>query len=86
MILQIQDELIRGAKAGADFVLSVNEKNINILDEIKSIPVIIPSKPGDFKSLERVNKKNSKKRKLIFLLIRFWIQFIMVLQIQLKDI
>ena len=74
-LISNQDELIRGANACADFVLSVNENNINILNH-KSIPVIIPSKPGDFKSLERLIKI-AKRRKLIFLLIRFWIQFIM---------
>ena len=57
-----QDELIRGANAGADFVLSVNENNINILNHIKSIPVIIPSKPGDFKSLERLIKIAKEKK------------------------
>ena len=57
-----QDELIRGANAGADFVLSVNENNINILNHIKSIPVIIPSKPGDFKSLERLIKIVKEKK------------------------
>ncbi len=57
-----KDELIRGANAGADFVLSVNEKNINILNHIKSIPVIIPSKPGDFKSLERLIKIVKEKK------------------------
>ncbi len=49
-----RQELIRGANAGADYILSVNEKNLSILNETKSIPIIIPSKPGDLKSLERV--------------------------------
>ena len=50
------DELIRGSKAGADFVLSISEQNINILDEINSTPILIPAKPGDLNSLKRVVK------------------------------
>ena len=30
-----QDELIRGSNAGADFILSLNEKNINLLNQCK---------------------------------------------------
>ena len=58
------DELIRGGRAGADYLLSVSEKNEFILDEIDSIPVLIPSKPGDLESLERIiNKFKTKKKK-----------------------
>ncbi len=57
------EELIRGSKSGADYILSINENNINILDQIKSIPIIIPSKSGDLKSLKRTIKVfKSKKR------------------------
>ena len=49
-------ELIRGSKAGADFILSISEKNKHILDEVNSIPVLIPAKQGDLKSLERLIK------------------------------
>ncbi len=51
------EELIRGANAGADYILSVNEKNLDILDKVKSIPVLIPTNQGDYKSLERIIKK-----------------------------
>ena len=56
------NELIRGSKAGADFVLSISEKNINILDEINSTPILIPSKPGDLNSLKRVVKLVQEKK------------------------
>ncbi len=57
------NELIRGSKAGADYVLSVNEKNIDILNEVNCTPIIIPSEHGDVKSLERLIKlMKSKKR------------------------
>ncbi len=57
------EELIRGSNSGADYILSLNERNLNILDKLKnSIPIIIPSSPGDFKSLERVIKKLKHQR------------------------
>ena len=63
------EELIRGANSGADFILSVNEKNLHILDEVKSVPVVIPSKPGDLKSLERTIKKLEINENIIVFLI-----------------
>ena len=57
------NELIRGSKAGADFILSLSEKNIHILNEIKSTPVIIPAKEGDLKSLERIIKVLIERKK-----------------------
>ena len=78
------DELIRGSKAGADYVLSINQKNLKIMDEIQSIPILIPDTPGDLKSLEKLVKLMIKKK--IFMLILFLIQFIMVLQIRLRGL
>ena len=60
------EELIRGGKAGADYLLSVSEKNLKILDEVRSIPILIPSSPGDTKSLERVIEKVQKMKKVFF--------------------
>ncbi len=59
------DELIRGSKAGADFILSLTEKNIHLLNQCSSVPVLIPSSPGDMKSLDRLIKL-AKKRKIKF--------------------
>ncbi len=56
------NELLRGGKVGADYLLSISEKNYKILDHVKSIPVLIPSKPGNLKSLENVIKKSIKKK------------------------
>ena len=56
-------ELLRGGKAGADYILSLNENNLNIADKINSIPVLIPSKPGDLKSLYRAIELFKKKKK-----------------------
>ena len=57
------EELIRGGKAGADYLLSVNEKNFHIIDEVDSVPVIIPNTPGDMNSLDRAIKKMIKKKR-----------------------
>ena len=41
------DELLRGGKAGADFLLSLNEDTLHIADKVKSTPVLIPKEHGD---------------------------------------
>ena len=47
------DELLRGGKAGADFLLSLNEDTLRIADQVDSIPVLIPKDHGDLASLYR---------------------------------
>jgi hypothetical protein len=47
------EELRRGGKAGADFLLSLDEKTVALADEVPSVPVLIPAKPGDLESLDR---------------------------------
>jgi dihydropteroate synthase-like protein len=46
-------DLVRGAKAGCDFVLSLTEATLTHLDEIAATPVLIPAEPGDLASLVR---------------------------------
>ncbi len=46
-------ELLRGGRAGADFLLSLNESTLAITDEVASIPVLIPKEHGDMASLYR---------------------------------
>jgi len=46
-------ELLRGGKAGADFLLSLNEETLHIADRIVSTPVLIPKDHGDMASLYR---------------------------------
>jgi dihydropteroate synthase-like protein len=48
-----QDELLRGGKAGADFLLSLNEDTLHIADQVASTPVLIPKEHGDLASLNR---------------------------------
>ena len=58
-----KNELLRGGKAGADYILSLNENTLDIADKIKSIPVLIPSKSGDLKSLYRAIELFKKKNR-----------------------
>ncbi len=47
-------ELLRGGRAGADYLLSLHEGNLHIAEEVEAIPVLIPAQPGDMDSLFRV--------------------------------
>ena len=47
------DELRRGARAGADFLLSLKQDSLDIAGEGSAIPVLIPSAHGDLDSLLR---------------------------------
>ncbi|HQS09476.1 MAG TPA: DUF6513 domain-containing protein, partial [Xanthobacteraceae bacterium] len=46
-------ELSRATRAGADYLLSLNEDTLAILDEGPAVPVLVPAKPGDLESLIR---------------------------------
>ncbi len=47
------EELLRGGKAGADYLLSLREDTLWIAGEVAATPILIPSEPGDLASLER---------------------------------
>lgn len=47
------DELLRGGRAGADYLLSLTERTLDLVDRVAATPVLIPSQPGDLASLER---------------------------------
>ena len=48
---QSPDELLRGGRAGADYLLSLTVDTLWIADEVASTPVLIPREPGDEASL-----------------------------------
>jgi dihydropteroate synthase-like protein len=56
------EELVRGGKAGADYLLSLHQDSLWVLNEVESTPILIPAKPGDMASLyqtiERVSELN----------------------------
>ena len=47
------DDLLRGANAGADYMLSLHESTLWVADEVDATPIIIPEKHTDISSLER---------------------------------
>lgn len=51
------DELRRGAVAGADFVLSLDETNLDIVAGTDCVPVLVPKPHGDLDSLVRAVDK-----------------------------
>jgi dihydropteroate synthase len=57
------EELLRGGRAGADYVLSLHEDTLWIAEEIDSTPILIPREPGDLASLQRaMSFLESRKR------------------------
>ena len=58
-----EKNLITGSKAGADFLLSLQEKSIWIMDEVNSIPVIIPDFPKEEKRFYKLIEKLLKNDK-----------------------
>ncbi|MEO5861978.1 MAG: DUF6513 domain-containing protein [Burkholderiales bacterium] len=56
-------ELLRGGKAGADYLLSLNQETLWVADEVESIPVLIPNQPADLESLFRAMDELEKKQK-----------------------
>jgi dihydropteroate synthase len=47
------EELRRGARAGADFVLSLDETTLDAIAGTKAVPVLVPKPHGDLESLVR---------------------------------
>lgn len=48
----LTDELVRGARAGADYLMSLNVDTLWIAEETASTPVLVPREPHDMASLE----------------------------------
>jgi dihydropteroate synthase-like protein len=47
------EDLLRGGRAGADYLLSLHEDSLWIADEVTSTPILIPARHGDLDSLDR---------------------------------
>ncbi len=60
------DDLVLGGKAGADFLLSLNENSLWVADDVTATPVLIPARHGDLDSLDRaIAALESKGREFI---------------------
>jgi dihydropteroate synthase-like protein len=57
------DDLLRGAKAGADYMLSLHESTLWVADEVDAIPIIIPENHTDISCLDRIVKTLQDKNK-----------------------
>lgn len=47
------EELARGARAGASFLLSLHEETLDLAFASEATPVLVPARPGDLESLVR---------------------------------
>lgn len=56
-----RDELLRGGRAGADYLLSLKESTLDLAEGIASTPVIVPENPGDLESLCRAVRRLSAR-------------------------
>lgn len=54
------DELTRGAKAGADYLLSLNEDTLDLAFETDAVPILVPLRPDDLDSLDRAIMRMQK--------------------------
>ncbi|MGI9046008.1 MAG: DUF6513 domain-containing protein [Burkholderiales bacterium] len=59
-------ELLRGGRAGADYLLSLKEDTLWIADEVASVPVLIPSQPHDVESLARAIDHMEQRGRIYF--------------------
>jgi len=55
------DELLRGGRAGAEFLFSLKADTLWVADEVGSIPILVPSRPGSLRSLLRAIETMDKK-------------------------
>ncbi|MDD5364611.1 MAG: DUF6513 domain-containing protein [Gallionellaceae bacterium] len=45
------DELLRGGRAGADYLLSLTSQTLHLLDQVAATPILIPARHGDLDDL-----------------------------------
>ncbi len=58
-----EEELLRGGKAGADYLLSLHESSAWIAEETSAVPVLIPEQHTDMPSLYRLIEKFKEKNR-----------------------
>ncbi|MAS82621.1 MAG: dihydropteroate synthase [Legionellales bacterium] len=61
-----ENDLLRGGRAGADYLLSLKESMLWIAEEVASVPILIPETHGDMSSLYRAIENFSKKDLLFY--------------------
>lgn len=58
---QDPEELLRGGRAGADYLLSLTGETLHLADEVAATPVLIPSRHGDLDDLVAAMEKLDAK-------------------------
>jgi dihydropteroate synthase len=59
----VDDELLRGGRAGADYLFSLSSRTLWIADEVESVPILIGDEPTDLTSLfETIEKFSMRER------------------------
>jgi dihydropteroate synthase-like protein len=61
-----RQELARGAKAGADFLLSLDESSLDLAQGSGAVPILVPAPHGDLDSLVRAARE-AERRNLSFI-------------------
>ncbi|MBV8964427.1 MAG: dihydropteroate synthase [Hyphomicrobiales bacterium] len=61
------EELRSGAEAGADFVLSLTEKTLELVAGTGAMPIVISSRHGDLDDLVRVGRKAARQKRALIL-------------------
>ena len=56
-----ESDLLRGGRAGADYLLSLKQSTLWIAEEVAAVPVLIPQRHGDMTSLYRAIETYAKK-------------------------
>ncbi|MGF6803875.1 hypothetical protein OKW48_007371 [Paraburkholderia youngii] len=69
------DELLRGGRAGADYLMSLNVDTLWIADEVPSTPILVAREPADPASLDAAIDALSARGRARFSPIRFSIRF-----------
>ena len=60
------DDLRRGARAGADYLLSLHEGTLWLADEVDATPILIPQRHGDLASLIRAARTLQARGRAFF--------------------
>ncbi|KND62423.1 hypothetical protein BVER_01631c [Candidatus Burkholderia verschuerenii] len=59
----VDDELGRGGRAGADYVMSLNFDTLWIANEIASTPILVPREPSDVASLDEAIEAMTRRNR-----------------------
>jgi len=62
----VDEELLRGAQAGADYIFSLSERTLWIAEEVSSVPILIGDEPTELASLIRTIEQFERRGRPFF--------------------